>query len=102
MPRSRACRVESPAFTSTRTLGTSSALSSSGDSAEALRLSALDARMTPIVELLDAAQIQLGEARDTLSRYQDALDLDPERLAEVEAQIAKLHELSRKHRVPMA
>jgi DNA repair protein RecN (Recombination protein N) len=70
--------------------------------AEALRLSALDARMVPIVDLLDAAQIQLGEARDTLARYQDALDLDPERLADVDAQIGKLHELSRKHRVPMA
>ncbi|HVT33800.1 MAG TPA: DNA repair protein RecN [Rhodanobacteraceae bacterium] len=70
--------------------------------AEALRLAALDARMTPIVDLLDAAQIQLTEASDTLSRYQSALDLDPGRLADVEAQIAKLHELSRKHRVPMA
>jgi DNA repair protein RecN (Recombination protein N) len=70
--------------------------------AEATRLAALDARMTPIVDLLDAAQIQLTEASDTLSRYQSALDLDPDRLAEAEAQIAKLHELSRKHRVPMA
>lgn len=70
--------------------------------AEATRLSALDARMTPIVDLLDAAQIQLNEASDTLARYQSALELDPERLAEVEAQIGKLHELARKHRVPMA
>ncbi|MET0232467.1 MAG: DNA repair protein RecN [Rhodanobacteraceae bacterium] len=69
--------------------------------AEATRLAALDARMAPIVELLDAAQIQITEASDTLSRYQSALDLDPDRLADVEAQIAKLHELSRKHRVPM-
>ena len=70
--------------------------------AEATRLAALDPRMTPIVDLLDAARIQLTEASDTLSRYQSALDLDPERLGEVEAQIGKLHELSRKHRVPMA
>jgi DNA repair protein RecN (Recombination protein N) len=70
--------------------------------AEALRLATLDVRMTPIVDLLDAAQIQLTEACDTLSRYQSALDLDPGRLAEVEAEIAKVHELSRKHRVPMA
>jgi DNA repair protein RecN (Recombination protein N) len=69
--------------------------------AEAVRLAALDVRMTPVVDLLDAAQIQLTEASDTLSRYQSALDLDPDRLSEVEAQIAKLHELSRKHRVPM-
>jgi DNA repair protein RecN (Recombination protein N) len=69
--------------------------------AEATRLAALDARMTPIVELLDAAQIQLNEASDALARYQSALDLDPERLAEVEAQLGKLHELARKHRVAM-
>ena len=70
--------------------------------AEALRLSALDARMAPIADLLDAAQIHLNEAADTLSRYQSALELDPGRLAEVDAQIGTLHELSRKHRVPMA
>jgi DNA repair protein RecN (Recombination protein N) len=70
--------------------------------AEALRLASLDVRMAPIVDLLDAAQIQLTEASDTLSRYQNSLDLDPGRLADIEAQIAKLHELSRKHRVPMA
>ena len=69
--------------------------------AEAARLAVLDARMTPVVELLDAAQIQLNEASDTLARYQSALDLDPDRLVEVETQIGKLHELSRKHRVPM-
>ncbi len=70
--------------------------------AEALRLAALDPRMASIVDLLDAAQIQLDEASDTLSRYQSSLDLDPDRLAEVEAQLGKLHELARKHRVPMS
>jgi DNA repair protein RecN (Recombination protein N) len=37
-----------------------------------------------------------------LARYRDALDLDPDRLAETEARIAKLHELSRRHRMPAA
>ncbi|MFC4821191.1 DNA repair protein RecN [Dokdonella ginsengisoli] len=69
--------------------------------AEIGHLATLDARLAPVGELLDAAQIQLGEANDTLARYQDALDLDPERLAETEAQLAKLHELARKHRVRM-
>ncbi|MBO9662609.1 DNA repair protein RecN [Dokdonella sp.] len=68
---------------------------------EIAHLAALDARLTPIGELVDAAQIQLGEANDALARYQDALDLDPERLAETEAQLGKLHELARKHRVRM-
>jgi DNA repair protein RecN (Recombination protein N) len=68
---------------------------------EIAHLATLDARLGPLGELVDAAQIQLAEANDTLARYQDALDLDPERLAETEAQLGKLHELSRKHRVRM-
>ena len=64
---------------------------------EIAHLAALDARLAPIGELVDAAQIQLGEANDALARYQDALDLDPERLAEAEAQLGRLHELARKH-----
>lgn len=68
---------------------------------ELTHLAALDARLAPLGELVDAAQIQLAEAGDTLARYQSALDLDPERLAETEAQLGKLHELARKHRVRM-
>ncbi|HEX6832508.1 MAG TPA: DNA repair protein RecN, partial [Rudaea sp.] len=34
------------------------------------------------------------------ARWRDGLDLDPDRLAETDAKIAKLHELSRRHRVP--
>jgi DNA repair protein RecN (Recombination protein N) len=65
------------------------------------QLTTLDARLQPVGELIDAAQIQLTEASDALARYQSALDLDPERLAETEAQLGKLHELARKHRVRM-
>jgi len=64
-------------------------------------LATLDARLAPLAELVDAAQIQLSEASDTLSRYQSALDLDPQRLADAEALLGKLHELARKHRVRM-
>ena len=66
---------------------------------EASRLGMLDPKLSGLVELIDAARIQIDEAGDSLSRYQDALDLDPERLAEIDAQLGKLHELSRKHRV---
>src|SRR5262249_44517073 len=69
---------------------------------ELTRLAELDPRLQPTRELLDAAAIQLDEANDLLGRYRDALELDPERLADMEAQIAKLHELGRKHRVPVA
>ncbi len=68
---------------------------------EIAHLAVLDERLAPIGELVDAAQIQLTEAGDALARYQSSLDLDPERLAEAEAQLGKLHELARKHRVRM-
>jgi DNA repair protein RecN (Recombination protein N) len=67
---------------------------------EIARLSDLDPRLQSARELLEAAAIQLGEVSSLIARYRDELDLDPDRLAEAEAQIAKLHELSRKHRVP--
>jgi DNA repair protein RecN (Recombination protein N) len=69
---------------------------------EIARLAELDPNLTPARELIEAAAIQLGEANNLIARYRDALDLDPERLSEAEAQIARLHELARKHRVPMA
>lgn len=68
---------------------------------EVAHLITLDERLAPVAELVEAAQIQLTEASDALARYQSALDLDPERLAETEAQLGKLHELARKHRVRM-
>jgi len=70
--------------------------------AETARLAEVDPNLATVRELLDAAGIQLGEANDALTRYRDSLDLDPERLAEAEAQIARLHELGRKHRLPVA
>jgi DNA repair protein RecN (Recombination protein N) len=58
--------------------------------------------LTPLLELLDNAEIQLGEAVDGLGRYAQDIDLDPDRYAEVDTHIARLHELSRKHRLPVA
>jgi len=69
---------------------------------ELARLAEIDPNLRAARELIDAAAIQLGEANDAIARYRDSLDLDPERLAEAEEKIAKLHELSRKHRVPVA
>lgn len=70
--------------------------------AELSRLSALDDRLAPMLELLDNAQIHLNEATDGLGRYAQNVDLDPERFAEVDAHLTRLHELSRKHRLPVA
>ena len=70
--------------------------------AELGRLAALDDRLAPMLELLDNAQIQLNEAVDGLEHYAQDVDLDPERYAEVDTHLTRLHELSRKHRVPVA
>lgn len=69
---------------------------------EITRLAQTDPELAATGELLDAAGVQLDEANRALARYRDALDLDPDKLAEAETQIAKLHELGRKHRVPVA
>jgi DNA repair protein RecN (Recombination protein N) len=65
------------------------------------RLAELDPSLAATVELVESIEIQLGEAGDALSRYQDGLELDPQRLLETENQLSKLHELARRHRLPM-
>jgi DNA repair protein RecN (Recombination protein N) len=69
--------------------------------AELSRLAALDDRLASMLELLDNAQIQLTEAADGLARYAQDVDLDPDRYADVDAHLTRLHELSRKHRLPV-
>jgi DNA repair protein RecN (Recombination protein N) len=66
------------------------------------KLAALDPTLEPIARLLDESSIQLGEASSELRRYADALDLDPERLADAEARLSRIHDLSRKYRVAEA
>ncbi len=70
--------------------------------AELTRLAALDERLHPLLELVDNAGIQLGEASDDLARYAQDVDLDPERFALVDAHLTRLHELGRRHRLPPA
>ncbi|MFC4526567.1 DNA repair protein RecN [Dyella halodurans] len=65
------------------------------------KLAALDDKLAPVLELLDNASIQLTEAADALGRYAQDVDLDPERYADVDTHLTKLHELSRRHRVPV-
>jgi DNA repair protein RecN (Recombination protein N) len=68
--------------------------------AELGMLAVLDDKLAPLLELLDNAGIQLGEAADGLGRYAQDVDLDPERFDEVDTHLARLHELSRRHRLP--
>jgi len=70
--------------------------------AELARLAAIDPRLAPLVDLIDNATIQLGEAADDLGRYAQDVDLDPERFTQVDTHLTRLHELSRRHRLPPA
>ena len=70
--------------------------------AELGKLATLDDRLQPLLELLDAATIQLDEAADGLGRYAQDIDLDPARLAEVDSQLTHLHDLGRRYRLPIA
>lgn len=62
-------------------------------------LQAMDAGLQPIAENLDSAVVQLEEASRALNRYLQKSELDPERLAEVEARIQAIHSAARKFRV---
>ncbi len=69
---------------------------------ESRRLAGMDPGLQNIVELLDAAAIQLGEAGSELEAYLGGSQLDPERFAELDGQLGRLHELGRKYRVAPA
>jgi len=58
-----------------------------------------DSRLKEVLELLEPARIQLQEAVTALRRYGERLDLDPQRLREIEARLDTLHAAARKYRV---
>lgn len=63
---------------------------------EAIRL---EPELAAIRQTVHEAAIQIDEASLSIERQLDGLELDPERLAELEAELDRLHELARKHRV---
>ena len=62
-------------------------------------LQEVDPSLKESVDLIEGARIQLGEAAHELARYRQRLELDPERLGELEARIEAVTSLARKHRV---
>jgi DNA repair protein RecN (Recombination protein N) len=63
------------------------------------KLAAIDDALTPVVEALEPARIQLQEAVYSLNDYLGRVDLDPERLQQVEARLEAIHSTARKFRV---
>ncbi len=62
-------------------------------------LQAVDTTLDNPLQMLEGAAIQLKEAVSELRHYADGMELDPERLSQLEQRIADLHNLGRKHRV---
>ena len=63
------------------------------------REQAHEPRLGEVDAMLDAAAIQLDEAGLLLQRVRDELDIDPAQFEVLDARLARLHELARKHRV---
>ena len=69
--------------------------------ASALRVleeaAALDAGLQPALEAVRSASYELSETERDLVRYQDTVELDPERLEEIETRIDTIRALKRKY-----
>ena len=59
----------------------------------------IDPNLSASLELLESSLIQLQEGASELRSYCECLDLNPERLLEVEQRLELIMELSRKHQV---
>ena len=62
-------------------------------------LAALDAKLAPVLPMLEEAQIQVREAARELQHYSESLDTDAARQEQLERRLAAIEELARKHRV---
>lgn len=56
-----------------------------------------DSRLQGVAQALESACISVREARSDISRYLDAIDLDPDRLASVEHRMRALFDTARKY-----
>jgi DNA repair protein RecN (Recombination protein N) len=76
------------------------ALSSIRSSADNLsEMKEHDASLSPIVEMLNEAAIQVEEASQEIRQYCEQLEIDPMRLQQVEQRYSQAMDLARKHHV---
>jgi DNA repair protein RecN (Recombination protein N) len=59
----------------------------------------IDEKLKESSELIDSINIQTEELLRSLNRYLQKVDLDPERLKDIEARIQAIHNFGRKHRI---
>lgn len=59
----------------------------------------VDAQLQAVLDCMEPARIQLQEAVYALNNYIDKVELDPDRLREVDARMEALHSAARKYRV---
>jgi DNA repair protein RecN (Recombination protein N) len=62
-------------------------------------LAGMDSKLSGVLDMLEEAAIQISEAGDELRHYCERLDLDPNRLFELEQRISRQISLARKHHV---
>lgn len=62
-------------------------------------LLSMDDKLSSVSTLLDEASIQISEASDELRHYCERLDLDPNRLYELEQRLSRQIALARKHHI---
>jgi DNA repair protein RecN (Recombination protein N) len=67
--------------------------------AKLAELTSFDPALGEAAQLFEGALIQLEESALALRRYQDRLELDPARLAELDSRIDAVTQMARKHRV---
>jgi DNA repair protein RecN (Recombination protein N) len=78
----------------------SSAAAALASAAARLRsIKSYDSALSEPLELLESADAQLNEAVHALRRYAERVELDPERLGEVERRVDAMHSTARKFRV---
>jgi len=63
------------------------------------KLAGVDAELQGVVDLIEPARIQLQEAVYALNDYLGRVELDPERLRQVDARMEAIHSAARKFRV---
>jgi DNA repair protein RecN (Recombination protein N) len=63
------------------------------------KLTQTDPKLLDASQLLQNALIQIQEAHGELRQYMRQLELNPERLQEIDTRLSKMHALARKHRI---